>query len=137
MFQLLEQLRENRSTLKAPQLQVLEQMEAQLSAMNLHQQQVHHLLSDIVTERHIHSVCLVGVFWTLQIEVYRNGLLSLTDEAKLFWADTTRRPQWAVGQFLTACSPGSSQPVRTTALQRSATDQRSRSTRPPTPFGLQ
>lgn len=39
-LQLLEQLRENRATLKVPQLQVLEQMEAQLSAMNLHQQQM-------------------------------------------------------------------------------------------------
>ncbi|XP_065128522.2 lysine (K)-specific demethylase 6A, like isoform X1 [Paramisgurnus dabryanus] len=38
-LQLLEQLRENRGSLKAAQLQVLEQMEAQLSAMNLHQQQ--------------------------------------------------------------------------------------------------
>lgn len=62
MFQLLEQLRENRATLKAPQLQVLEQMEAQLSAMNLHQQQVHHLLSDVITEYHIRYVLGVWVF---------------------------------------------------------------------------
>uniref|UniRef100_A0A4W6G2S9 [histone H3]-trimethyl-L-lysine(27) demethylase n=1 Tax=Lates calcarifer TaxID=8187 RepID=A0A4W6G2S9_LATCA len=101
LYQVLEQLRSNRASLKPPQLQMLEQLEAQLTMMQQHQHQV-----KICSITHTHKIKLlfnIELYLRLSFTVKMNKLTNSERKHCIIYGPTLTRPH--LGPHRPLCPP--------------------------------